>query len=234
MGTSRTRVIGDVPGNYHPHGDSSVYDALVRLVQPWSMRYPLLMARATWFAGNDPGCCAPLHRVPTVAAGQWRWSATLTKRLSTSPRTTTTKTKNRLLPSRFPNLLANGSAGIAVGMATNIPPHNLREPKLKEFSGRWPTPDAPREQLLEELIARIPGPDFPTGALIVGVAESTTRTARVDRSRCVPSSTSRKTTAGRTCLVITEPASVNPDNLSMRIAELANDGKITGIAGSSR
>ena len=136
-----------------------------------------------------------------------------------------------LLPSRFPNLLANGSAGIAVGMATNIPPHNLRE--LNEgIQWALANPDAPREELLEQLIRMIPGPDFPTGALIVGRRgiDDAYRTGRGSITmRAVIDI--EEDNRGRTCLVITElPYQVNPDNLSMRIAELANDGKITGIA----
>ena len=136
-----------------------------------------------------------------------------------------------ILPARFPNLLVNGSAGIAVGMATNIPPHNMRE---VVDGGFWALahPEASKEELLAELLTRDPGPDFPTGALIVGRrgVEDAYRTGRgLITMRAVVDS--EEDSRGRTCLVITElPYQVNPDNLALRIAELADAGKIGGIA----
>ncbi len=227
-----TRVIGDVLGNYHPHGDTSVYDALVRLEQPWSLRYPLVDGQGNFGSpGNDP---AAAHRYT-----ECRMSPLAMQMVRDIDEETVDFTPNYdgrtleplLLPSRFPNLLANGSAGIAVGMATNIPPHNLTE--LNEGC-QWAltNPQASREELLEALIERIPGPDFPTGALIVGRrgiddAYRTGRGSVVVRAVIDIEEDSR----GRTCLVITElPYQVNPDNLALRIAELTDGGKITGIA----
>ena len=157
-----SRVVGDVMGQYHPHGDSSIYDALVRLAQPWSLRYPLVDGQGNFGSpGQRPGGRA----CDTPSAGwrrsPWRWSATSTRRPSTSRPTTTAGRRSRVvLPSRFPNLLVNGSAGIAVGMATNIPPHNLREVAA---GVQWSleNPEAPREELLEALIEPGPGPGLP-------------------------------------------------------------------------
>ncbi len=227
-----TRIIGDVMGNYHPHGDSSVYDAMVRLTQPWSLRYPMIDGQGNFGSpGNDP---AAAHRYTECRLSQLAMEMVRDIDEDTVDFTPNYDGRNEeplLLPARFPNLLANGSSGIAVGMATNIPPHNLRE--LNDgIQWALANPDAPREQLLEELIARIHGPDFPTGALIVGRrgiddAYRTGRGSITMRAVIDIEEDSR----GRTCLVITQlPYQVNPDNLSMRIAELANDGKITGIA----
>jgi DNA gyrase subunit A len=227
-----TRIIGDVLGNYHPHGDSSVYDALVRLEQPWSLRYPLVDGQGNFGSpGNDP---AAAHRYT-----ECRMSPLAMEMVRDIDEETVDFTPNYdgrtleplLLPSRFPNLLANGSAGIAVGMATNIPPHNLRE--LNEAC-QWAlaNPDATREELLEALMARVNGPDFPTGALIVGKrgiddAYRTGRGSVIVRAVINSEEDSR----GRTCLVITElPYQVNPDNLALKIAELTDSGKLTGIA----
>lgn len=227
-----TRVIGDVLGNYHPHGDSAVYDALVRLVQPWSLRYPLVDGQGNFGSpGNDP---AAAHRYT-----ECRMSPLAMEMVRDIDEDTVDFVPNYdgrnsepvLLPARFPNLLANGSAGIAVGMATNIPPHNLRE--LNEgIQWALANPDTAREELLEALIERIPAPDFPTGGLIVGRrgiddAYRTGRGSIIMRAVIDIEEDNR----GRTCLVITElPYQVNPDNLSVKIAELANEGKITGIA----
>ena len=227
-----TRIIGDVLGNYHPHGDSSVYDALVRLTQPWAMRYPMIDGQGNFGSpGNDP---AAAHRYTECRLSQLAMEMVRDIDEETVDFTPNYDGRNQeplLLPSRFPNLLANGSSGIAVGMATNIPPHNLRE--LNDgIQWALANPEAPREQLLEELIARIPGPDFPTGALIVGRRgiDDAYRTGRGSITmRAVIDI--EEDARGRTCLVITElPYQVNPDNLSMKIAELANDGKVTGIA----
>lgn len=227
-----TRVIGDVLGNYHPHGDTAVYDALVRLVQPWSLRYPLVDGQGNFGSpGNDP---AAAHRYTECRMSQLAMEMVRDIDEETVDFTPNYDGRNQepvLLPSRFPNLLANGSAGIAVGMATNIPPHNLRE---LNAGVQWSlaNPEAPREELLEALIERIPAPDFPTGGLIVGRrgvddAYRTGRGSIIMRGIVDIEEDNR----GRTCLVISSlPYQVNPDNLSMRIAELANDGKITGIA----
>ena len=227
-----TRVIGDVMGQYHPHGDSSVYDALVRLTQPWSLRYPMIQGQGNFGSpGNDP---AAAHRYT-----ECRMSLLAMEMVRDIDEETVDFTPNydgrtmepKLLPSRIPNLLANGSAGIAVGMATNIPPHNLRE--LND-GVQWAlaNPEATRAELLEALMQRIPGPDFPTGALIVGKrgiddAYRTGRGSIIMRAIIDIEEDNR----GRTTLVITElPYQVNPDNLALRIAELTDRGIVTGIA----
>ena len=227
------RVVGDVMGQYHPHGDSAIYDTLVRLAQPWVMRAPLVRRPGQLrLAGQRPGRRDALHRVPDGAAGHGdgprhrrgdrRLHAQLRRPLRRS---------RRSCRRRFPNLLVNGSAGIAVGMATNIPPHNLRE-VAEGVQWALAHPEATREELLEALLERIKGPDFPTKALIVGRQgiEQAYRTGRgsVTMRAVVDIDEDAK---GRTQLVITElPYQVNPDNLALKIAELADSGKIQGIA----
>jgi DNA gyrase subunit A len=163
-----SRVVGDVMGNYHPHGDSSVYDALVRMAQPWSMRYPLIDPQGNFGSpGNDPPAAMRYTECRLANAGHGdaarhrqghrRLHPQLRRQHGSEP---------VILPARFPNLLINGSEGIAVGMATKIPPHNLRE-VAAGVPGPWTTP-TPDEELLEELMRLIKGPDFPTRGLIVG------------------------------------------------------------------
>ncbi|MCR6712181.1 MAG: DNA gyrase subunit A [Demequina sp.] len=226
-----TRIIGEVMGNYHPHGDGAVYDTLVRMVQDWSLRYPLADGQGNFGSpGNDP---AAAHRYT-----ESRMSPIAMEMVRDIDKETVDFKDNydgrtqepTVLPARFPNLLVNGSAGIAVGMATNIPPHNLRE----VASGvQWylEHPKASREELLEALIERIQGPDFPTGAMILGRRgiEDAYRTGR--GSITMRSVVTVEELQGRQCLVVTElPYQVNPDNLALKIAELVKDGKVTGIA----
>ncbi len=226
-----SRVVGDVMGKYHPHGDSSIYDALVRLVQDWSMRYPLVAGQGNFGSpGNDPAA-APRYtecRMATLAMEMVRDidEGTVDFRDNYDG-------KNQepiVLPSRFPNLLANGSAGIAVGMATNIPPHNLRE-IAEGVMWHLANPEATKEELLTALIARIKGPDFPTGATILGHQgiEDAYRTGR--GSITMRAVVNVEEIQNRICLVITElPYQVNPDNLALKIAELVKDGRMQGIA----
>jgi len=227
-----SRVVGDVMGQYHPHGDSSIYDALVRLAQPWSLRYPLVDGQGNFGSpGNDPPA-AMRYTECRMAQLAMRMVDDIDEETVEFTANYDGKTMEPLLlPSRFPNLLVNGSAGIAVGMATNIPPHNLREVAAGAL---WSLqhPDASREELLEALIERISGPDFPTGALIVGRrgiddAYRTGRGSVTMRAVIDVEEDSR----GRQLLVITQlPYQVNPDNLALRIAELVNEGKLAGIA----
>lgn len=226
------RVVGDVLGAYHPHGDTAVYDTLVRLVQPWSLRYPLAQGQGNFGSpGNDPAAAMRYTETRLAPLAMEMVRDIDEETVDFTPNYDGRTMEPTLLPARFPNLLVNGSAGIAVGMATNIPPHNLRE----VASGvQWAlaNPDAGREELLAELMARIPAPDFPTGALIVGRrgVDSAYRTGRgLITMRAVVDI--EEDPQGRTCLVVTElPYQVNPDNLALRIAELADSGKITGIA----
>ncbi|HEY0869509.1 MAG TPA: DNA gyrase subunit A [Acidothermaceae bacterium] len=227
-----SRVVGDVMGQYHPHGDSSIYDALVRLAQPWSLRYPLVDGQGNFGSpGNDPPA-AMRYTECRMAQLAMRMVDDIDEETVDFTANYDGKTMEPLLlPSRFPNLLVNGSAGIAVGMATNIPPHNLREVAA---GAQWALEhaDATREELLEALLERIAGPDFPTGGLIVGRRgiEDAYRTGRGSVTMRAVIDV-EEDTRGRQLLVITQlPYQVNPDNLALRIAELVNEGKLAGIA----
>ncbi|WP_233565857.1 DNA gyrase subunit A [Cellulomonas sp. PhB143] len=226
-----SRVVGDVMGKFHPHGDSAIYDALVRLVQDWSLRYPLVAGQGNFGSpGNDPAA-APRYTECRMAPLAMEMVRDIDKDTVDFGDNYDGRTQEPLiLPSRFPNLLVNGSAGIAVGMATNIPPHNLRE--VAE-GVRWHLahPDASREELLEALLQRIKGPDFPTGATILGHKgiEEAYRTGR--GSITMRAVVSVEEIQNRICLVITElPYQVNPDNLALKIADLVKDGRMQGIA----
>src|SRR5450432_1326961 len=227
-----SRVVGDVMGQYHPHGDSSIYDALVRLAQPWSLRYPLVDGQGNFGSpGNDPPA-AMRYTECRMAQLAMRMVRDIDEETVDFTANYDGKTMEPLLlPARFPNLLVNGSAGIAVGMATNIPPHNLREVAA---GAQWALEhaDATREELLDALLERIAGPDFPTGGLIVGRRgiEDAYRTGRgsVTMRAVIDVEEDNR---GRQLLVITQlPYQVNPDNLALRIAELVNEGKLAGIA----
>ena len=227
-----SRVVGDVMGQYHPHGDSSIYDALVRLAQPWSLRYPLVDGQGNFGSpGNDPPA-AMRYTECRMAQLAMRMVDDIDEETVDFTANYDGKTMEPLLlPSRFPNLLVNGSAGIAVGMATNIPPHNLREVAA---GAMWALEhaEATREELLDALLERITGPDFPTGGLIVGRRgiEDAYRTGRgsVTMRAVIDVEEDHR---GRQLLVITQlPYQVNPDNLALRIAELVNEGKLAGIA----
>nr|WP_275403787.1 DNA gyrase subunit A [Nocardioides jishulii] len=227
-----SRVVGDVMGQYHPHGDSAIYDTLVRLAQPWVMRAPLVNGQGNFGSpGNDPAAAMRYTecRMAPLALEMVRDIDKDT--VDFQPNYDGRSSEPTILPARFPNLLVNGSAGIAVGMATNIPPHNLREVAAGAV---WALehPDATREELQDALVERIKGPDFPNAAMIVGRngIEQTYRTGRgsIQQRAVVEISEDAK---GRTQLVITElPYMVNPDNLALKIAELADSGRVQGIA----
>ncbi|TDB92515.1 DNA gyrase subunit A [Actinomadura sp. 7K534] len=225
------RVVGDVMGNYHPHGDSAIYDALVRLAQPWSMRYPLVDGNGNFGSrGNDPAAAMRYTECRMAPLAMELLRDIDKETVDFSPNYDGRSQEPDVLPSRYPNLLVNGSAGIAVGMATNIPPHNLRE--VAE-GVRWYLDNfgASDEELLEALIERIKGPDFPTAGLIVGRKgiEEAYRTGR--GSITMRAVVDVEEIQGRTCLVVTElPYQVNPDNLALKIADLVKDGKLDGIA----
>ena len=226
------RVVGEVMGQYHPHGDSAIYDTLVRLTQAWSLRYPLAQGQGNFGSpGNDS---AAASRYTEVRMAQLAMEMVRDIDQDTVDFTPNYDGKNlepTVLPSRFPNLLVNGSSGIAVGMATNIPPHNLTEVAA---GVQWALehPDATREELIEALMERITGPDFPTGGQIVGRRgiQDAYRTGRGSVTmRAVTEITEDK--RGRTIIAITQlPYQVNPDNLLERIAELVEQGKVGGIA----
>ena len=226
------RIVGDVMGNYHPHGDSSIYDTLVRLSQPWALRYPLVQGQGNFGSpGNDPAAAMRYTEARMAPLAMEMVRDIDEDTVDITPNYDGRTQEPVILPSRFPNLLVNGSAGIAVGMATNIPPHNLGE--VAE-AAQWALahPEASREEMLEAFLERVKGPDFPTGGLIVGRKgiEDAYRTGRgsvMMRAEVEVQEDSR----GRTLLVVTQlPYQVNPDNLLLRIAELANDGKISGIS----
>ncbi|MDM4762357.1 DNA gyrase subunit A [Galbitalea sp. SE-J8] len=226
-----TRVIGDVMGQFHPHGDSSVYDALVRLVQPWSLRYPLALGQGNFGSPGNDGAAAHRYTETKMAPLAMEMVRDIDEdTVDFQPNYDGRTQEPVVLPARFPNLLINGSVGIAVGMATNIPPHNLRE---VADGALWALehPDADREELLAALLQRIKGPDFPTGAQILGVKgiQDAYRSGR--GSITMRAVVNVEELQGRTCLVVTElPYQVNPDNLAIKIAELVKEGKIPGIA----
>lgn len=226
-----TRIIGDVMGQFHPHGDSAVYDSLVRLVQPWSLRYPLALGQGNFGSPGNDGAAAHRYTETKMAPLAMEMVRDIDEDTVDFQDNYDGRTQEpTVLPSRFPNLLVNGSVGIAVGMATNIPPHNLRE---VASGAQWflEHPDATREELQEALIQRIKGPDFPTGAQILGVKgiNDAYRTGR--GSITMRAVVNVEEIQGRTCLVVTElPYQVNPDNLAIKIADLVKDGKIGGIA----
>ncbi|WP_414655082.1 DNA gyrase subunit A, partial [Jatrophihabitans sp.] len=225
------RVVGDVMGNYHPHGDSALYDALVRMAQPWSLRYPLIDPQGNFGSpGNDPAAAYRYTecRLQSLAMEMLRDIDKET--VDFVPNYAGNTVEPVILPARIPNLLVNGSEGIAVGMATRIPPHNLRE-VASGVSWALDHPDATSEELLEQLIQLIHGPDFPTRSLIVGRdgIEDAYRTGRGSiRMRAVVEI--EEDQKGATILVVTElPYQVNPDNLVESIAALVKEGKIAGI-----
>ncbi len=226
-----SRVVGDVMGQYHPHGDSSIYDTLVRLAQPWSLRYPLVDGQGNFGSpGNDPAAAMRYTECRMAPLAMEMVRDIDEDTVDFAPNYDGKTQEPVILPARFPNLLVNGSNGIAVGMATSIPPHNLRE----VASGvQWflEHPDADRETLLAELMARVQGPDFPTGALVMGKRgiEDAYRTGR--GSITMRAIVEVEEIQNRQCLVVTDlPYQVNPDNLALKIADLVKDGKIGGIA----
>ena len=226
-----SRVVGEVMGNYHPHGDAAIYDALARLVQWWSLRYPLVAGQGNFGTPGNLGPAAPRYTECKMAPLAMEMVRDIDEEsVDFQDNYDGRNQEPVILPSRFPNLLVNGSEGIAVGMATRIPPHNLREIAA---GVQWflEHPDASREELLEALIERIPGPDFPTGATILGRRgiEDAYRTGRGSiTQRAV---VSVEEIQGRQCLVVTElPYQVNPDNLADKIAQLVRDGQVGGIA----
>ncbi|GEA87286.1 DNA gyrase subunit A [Cellulomonas cellasea] len=226
-----SRVVGDVMGKFHPHGDTSIYDALVRLVQDWSMRYPLVWGQGNFGSpGNDPAA-APRYTECKMAPLSMEMVRDIDEDTVDFQDNYDGRTQEpSVLPSRFPNLLVNGSAGIAVGMATNIPSHNLRE-VADGVQWHLDHPDASNEELLDALLERIKGPDFPTGATILGRRgiEEAYRTGR--GSITMRAVVQVEEIQNRICLVVTElPYQVNPDNLALKIADLVKDGRITGIA----
>src|SRR5271168_764668 len=247
-----SRVVGEVMGNYHPHGDSSIYDALVRMAQPWTMRMPLVDGQGNFGSpGNDPPAAMRYTECRLHPLAMEMLRDINEETVDFRPNYDGRSAEPVVLPARFPNLLVNGSQGIAVGMATNIPPHNLREvaagvqwylDNYERFEAPAAEPPAeaddddqpyraPYEDLLDGLMERIPGPDFPTKGLIVGrrgIREAY-RTGR--GSIMMRAVVEHEEIQGRQALVVKElPFQVNPDNLASKIAELVREGRLSGIA----
>ena len=226
-----SRVVGDVMGQYHPHGDSAIYDALVRLVQDWSMRYPLVDGQGNFGSPGDDPAAAPRYTECKMAQLSVEMVRDIDQNtVDFKPNYDGKTLEPEVLPSRFPNLLVNGSSGIAVGMATQIPPHNLVE---VSNAAQWVLehPDASREETFEAVRREIKGPDFPTGALIMGQRgiDDAYRTGR--GSIIMRAVVQVEEIQGRQCLVVTElPYQVNPDSLAQKIAEQVRDGRLSGIA----
>ena len=226
-----SRVVGDVMGKYHPHGDAAIYDTIVRLAQSWSMRYPLIDGQGNFGSPGDDPAAAMRYTECRMAPLAMEMVRDIDKdTVDFIPNYDGKTQEPTVLPSRFPNLLVNGSAGIAVGMATNIPPHNLRE-VAQGVHWALDHPEASKEELLNALISIIKGPDFPTGATVLGHKgiEQAYRTGRgLITMRAVVNTEEIR---GRMCLVVTElPYQVNPDRLASSIREAVRDGKIQGIA----
>ncbi|BAC16825.1 DNA gyrase, A subunit [Corynebacterium efficiens YS-314] len=225
------KPVADTMGNYHPHGDTAIYDTLVRMAQPWSMRYPLVDGQGNFGSRGNDGPAAMRYtecRMTPLAMEMVRDIRENT--VNFSPNYDGKTTEPDVLPSRVPNLLMNGSGGIAVGMATNIPPHNLNELADAIF---WllENPDADEATALEKCMEFVKGPDFPTAGLIIGdkgIHDAYTTGRGSIRMRGV---TSIEEEGNRTVIVITElPYQVNPDNLISNIAEQVRDGKLVGIS----
>ena len=225
------RVVGDVMGQFHPHGDSAIYDTLVRLIQSWIMRYPLALGQGNFGSPGNDGAAAPRYTETKMAPIALEMVRDINEdTVDFQPNYDGKSLEPTVLPARIPNLLVNGSSGIAVGMATNIPPHNLREVAA---GVEWflKNPNATNDELLSALMERIKGPDFPTGATILGTKgiEDAYRTGR--GSITMRAVVNVEEIHGRTCLVVTElPYQANPDNLAIKIADLIKEGKVTGIS----
>ncbi len=226
------RVVGEVMGKYHPHGDSAIYDTLVRMAQSWSMRYTLVDGQGNFGSPGDDPAAAMRYTECRMAPLAMEMVRDIDKdTVDFLPNYDGKTQEPTVLPARFPNLLCNGSSGIAVGMATNIPPHNMRE-VAEGVHWALDHPDASREELLENLIRIIKGPDFPTGAIIMGSAGirqsyETGRGSITVRAKAHVESTK----TGRSRLVFTEiPYMVNKARLIENIADLVKEKRIEGIS----
>ena len=226
------RSVAETMGNYHPHGDSSIYDTLVRMAQPWSLRYPLVDGQGNFGSpGNDPPAAMRYTEARLTPLAMDMLREIDEETVDFIPNYDGRVQEPTVLPSRFPNLLANGSGGIAVGMATNIPPHNLRELAAAVY---WclENHEADEETTLAAMIERIKGPDFPTSGLIVGtsgVIDAYTTGRGSVRMRGVVEI--EEDSRGRTGIVITElPYQVNHDNFITSIADQVREGKLAGIS----
>ena len=226
------RIVGDTMGKYHPHGDSSIYGALVNMAQPWSLRHPLVDGHGNFGSVDGDGAAAMRYTEARLSKISMELLADINKdTVDFVPNFDETEKEPSVLPSRFPNLLVNGTTGIAVGMATNIPPHNLREvidAVVKIIDDRIVED---KETEIEDILPIVKAPDFPTGGIILGTrgSEEAYRTGRGKvRVRAV---TNIETMAnGKSRIIVTElPYMVNKANLILKIAELVKLKKIDGI-----
>ena len=227
------RIVGDTMGKYHPHGDSSIYGALVNMAQEWSTRYPLVDGHGNFGSVDGDGAAAMRYTEARLSKISMELTADINKdTVDFSPNFDETEKEPSVLPSRFPNLLVNGTTGIAVGMATNIPPHNLRETidgVLKIIENKI---EFDRETEIEEILDIIKGPDFPTGAMILG-RNGINEAYRTGRGKIKVRAVSEIEPMGngRQRIVVTElPYMVNKAKLIEKIAELVRDKKVEGIS----
>ena len=226
------RIVGDTMGNYHPHGDSSIYGALVNMAQDWSTRYPLVDGHGNFGSVDGDGAAAMRYTEARLSKISMEMLADINKNtVDFQPNFDETEREPVVLPSRYPNLLVNGTSGIAVGMATNIPPHNLREVINAVVKIIDNIIEEDRETTIEELLEIVKGPDFPTGATILGTRgiEEAYRTGRGKiRVRAVTNIETLPN--GKSRIIVTElPYLVNKARLIEKIAELVRDKKIDGI-----
>ena len=226
------RIVGDTMGKYHPHGDSSIYGALVNMAQDWSTRYPLVDGHGNFGSVDGDGAAAMLYTEARLSKISMEMLADINKdTVDFQPNFDETEREPVVLPSRYPNLLVNGTSGIAVGMATNIPPHNLREVISAVVKIIDNIIEEDRDTTIEELLEIVKGPDFPTGATILGTRgiEEAYRTGRGKiRVRAVTNIETLPN--GKSRIIVTElPYLVNKARLIEKIAELVRDKKIDGI-----
>ncbi len=226
------RIVGDTMGKYHPHGDSSIYGALVNMAQDWSLRYPLIDGHGNFGSVDGDGAAAMRYTEARLSKISMELLADLNKNtVDFVPNFDETEKEPTVLPSRYPNLLVNGTTGIAVGMATNIPPHNLREvvnAVVKIIDNRVLED---RETDIEEILSIVKAPDFPTGAMIMGTrgSEEAYRTGR-GKIKVRAVTDIEELPNGKSRIIVTElPYLVNKANLVEKIAELHKDKKVDGI-----
>ena len=226
------RIVGDTMGKYHPHGDSSIYGALVYMAQPWSMRYPLVDGHGNFGSVDGDGAAAMRYTEARLTKMSMEMLADLNKdTVDFVPNFDETEKEPAVLPARFPSLLVNGTTGIAVGMATNIPPHNLREVIQACNKMIENKIEEDRDTDIEELLPIVKAPDFPTGGIIMGTAGAR-EAYRTGRGKVITRAVTdiEPMANGKSRIVVTElPYLVNKANLITKIAELVRDKKIDGI-----
>ena len=226
------RIVGDTMGKYHPHGDSSIYGALVNIAQEWSTRYPLVDGHGNFGSVDGDGAAAMRYTEARLSKISMAMLSDINKdTVDFMPNFDETEKEPTVLPSRYPNLLVNGTTGIAVGMATNIPPHNLCEVIAAVVKIIDNQVEEDRETDIEELLEIVKGPDFPTGGTILGHAgiDEAYRTGR-GKIRVRAVSEIEPMNNGKNRIVVTElPYMVNKARLIEKIAELVRDKKIDGI-----